>query len=313
VAENWPKELGNLKQLKDVKVVWDATLSTDKPGVHKMQLYASDYATLTLDGKTVLDVWRQDWNPWYHNFELNFAKDKPVKLHLEWKPAGGMVAMTHSDPLPAAERHSLTFSSEIAEAVNYYVVKGDSIDNVIAGYRHLTGQAPMMPKWTYGFWQSRQRYETQEQLLDVVREYRKQGWPLDAIVQDWFYWPENGWGSHDFDKVRFPNPKGMVDEVHKNHARVMLSIWGKFYADTDNYKEFAAKGHMWTKNVEDGALDWVGPGYKNSHYDPYTQEARDIYYRQLKTKLVDLGFDACGWITAKRTCCPIRAWKTLKS
>eukprot|EP01032_Pedospumella_encystans_P031359 gene31359-35399_t len=84
----------------------------------------------------------------------------------------------------------------------------------------------------------------------------------------------------------------MVDEVHKNNARIMLSIWGKFYANTDNYKEFAAKGHMWTKNVEDGALDWVGPGYKNSHYDPYTQEARDIYYRQLKTKLVDLGFDA---------------------
>eukprot|EP01034_Spumella_vulgaris_P032307 gene32307-39892_t len=292
VAENWPRELGNLKDLKDVKVVWDATLSSDKPGVHKMQLYSSDYATLTIDGKQVLDVWRQGWNPWYHNFEVSFAKDKPVKLHLEWKPASGMVAITHNDPLPAAERHSLTMSSEVAEAINYHVISADSIDKVIAGYRHLTGQAPMMPKWTYGYWQSRQRYETQEQLLDVVREHRKRGWPLDAIVQDWFYWPQDGWGTHDFDKARFPDPKAMVDEVHKNNARIMLSIWGKFYANTDNYKEFAAKGHMWTKNVEDGALDWVGPGYKNSHYDPYTQEARDIYYRQLKTKLVDLGFDA---------------------
>ncbi|KQV90244.1 alpha-xylosidase [Massilia sp. Root351] len=292
VDENWPKELGKLKELKDVKVVWDATLSTDKPGVHKMQLYSSDYATLTVDGKQVLDVWRQGWNPWYHNFEVNFTKDKPVKLHLEWKPSSGMVAITHNDPLPQAERHSLTMSSEVAEAINYHVISAESIDKVIAGYRHLTGQAPMMPKWSYGFWQSRQRYETQEQLLDVVREYRKRGWPLDAIVQDWFYWPQDGWGTHDFDKARFPNPKAMVDEVHKNNARIMLSIWGKFYANTDNYKEFAAKGHMWTKNVEDGALDWVGPGYKNSHYDPYTKEARDIYYRQLKTKLVDLGFDA---------------------
>jgi alpha-D-xyloside xylohydrolase len=292
VAENWPKELGDLKELKDVKVVWDATLSTDKPGVHKMQLYSSDYATLTLDGKQVLDVWRQGWNPWYHNFEVSFARDKPVKLHLEWKPSGGMVAITHNDPLPEAERHSLTMSSEVAEAINYHVISADSIDKVIAGYRHLTGQAPMMPKWAYGYWQSRQRYETQEQLLDVVREHRKRGWPLDAIVQDWFYWPQDGWGTHDFDKTRFPDPKAMVDEVHKNNARIMLSVWGKFYANTDNYKEFAAKGHMWTKNVENGALDWVGPGYKNSHYDPYTQEARDIYYRQLKTKLVDLGFDA---------------------
>jgi alpha-D-xyloside xylohydrolase len=84
----------------------------------------------------------------------------------------------------------------------------------------------------------------------------------------------------------------MVDAIHKDHARVMLSIWGKFYDSTDNYKELASKGHMWTKNVENGDVDWVGPGYKNSHYDPYTQEARDIYYRQLKHKLVDLGFDA---------------------
>ncbi|MEO7495095.1 MAG: TIM-barrel domain-containing protein [Massilia sp.] len=291
VAENWPKELGDIKKLKDVKVVWDATLASDKAGVHKLQLYASDYATLTIDGKQVLDVWRQGWNPWYHNFEVNFARDKPVKLHLEWKPSGGMVAIGHNDPLPDAERHSLTFSSEVAQSINYYVIAAANIDKVIAGYRQLTGQAPMMPKWAYGFWQSRQRYETQEQILGVVKEHRKRGWPLDNIVQDWFYWPENAWGSHDFDKARFPDPKGMVDEIHKANAHVMISIWGKFYAGTDNYKELAAKGHMWTKNVEDGALDWVGPGYKNSHYDPYAKEARDIYYRQIK-KLVDLGFDA---------------------
>ncbi len=291
-VENWPKEVGDIKKLKDVKVVWEGTISSDKPGVHKMQLYSSDYATLTLDGKQVLDVWRQGWNPWYHNFEVKLARNKPVKLHLEWKTSGGMVTLTHNDPLPAPERHSLTFSSEIAQAINYYVINADNTDGVIGGYRHLTGQAPMMPKWAYGFWQSRQRYETQAQLLDTVKQYRTRGWPLDTIVQDWFYWPENGWGTHDFDKTRFPDPKGMVDEVHKNNARIMLSVWGKFYSNTDNYKELASKGHMWTKNVEDGTLDWVGPGYKNSHFDPYAKEGRDIYYRQLKTKLVDLGFDA---------------------
>lgn len=292
VAENWPKELPPLKELKDARVVWDGSMESDKPGVHKMQLYSSDYASLRIDGRQVLDVWRQGWNPWYHNFEVKFAKNKPVKLQLEWKTSGGMVAITHNDPLPAPERHSLTMSSEIAEAINYYVISADSMDRVIAGYRHLTGQQPMMPKWAYGFWQSRQRYETQQQLLDTVAEYRKRGWPLDNIVQDWFYWPEDGWGSHEFDKVRFPDPKGMVDAVHRQHARIMLSVWGKFYANTDNYKELAAKGYMWTKNVENGDRDWVGPGYRNSHYDPYTKEAREIYYRQIKGKLVDLGFDA---------------------
>jgi alpha-D-xyloside xylohydrolase len=290
VAENWPKEVD--PKAANLKVVWDGAMASPKAGVHKMQLYSSDYAKLSLDGKEIMDVWRQGWNPWYHNFEVKFESNKPVKLHLEWKPSGGMVAITHNDPLPQDERHSLTFSSEVAQGINYYVVSGENIDNVIAGYRHLTGQAPMMPKWAYGFWQSRQRYETQEQLLGVLREYRKQGWPVDNMVQDWFYWPENGWGSHDFDKARFPDPKAMVDEVHKANARIMISIWGKFYSNTDNYKELASKGYMWSKNVEDGALDWVGPGYKNSHYDPYTKEARDIYYRQMKPKLVDLGFDA---------------------
>ena len=290
--EHWPKELPPIKDLKNVRVVWEGSMSSDKPGVHKMQLYSSDYATLTVDGKQVMDVWRQGWNPWYHNFEVKFAKNRPVKIKVDWKPSGGMIAITHNNPLPQAERHSLTMSSEIAEAINYYVISAENMDKVIAGYRHLTGQQPMMPKWSYGFWQSRQRYETQQQLLDTVSEYRKRGWPLDNIVQDWFYWPENGWGSHDFDKARFPDPKGMIDTVHKQNARIMFSIWGKFYANTDNYKELASKGHMWTRNVENGAKDWVGPGYLNSHYDPYTQEARDIYYRQMKSKLVDLGIDA---------------------
>jgi alpha-D-xyloside xylohydrolase len=292
LAENWPKELGDGKHpAANTRVVWSGNMTSRKDGVHKMQLYVSDYATLTVDGRQVMDVWRQGWNPWYRNFDVNFTADKPVPVKLEWKPSGGMVAMTHSDPLPAQDRHSLTFSSEVAQAINYYVIGGSDIDNVIAGYRHITGAAPMMPKWAYGFWQSRQRYETQDQLLGVLSEYRKNGWPIDNMVQDWFYWPENGWGSHQFDKVRFPDPKGLVDAVHAQHAHIMLSVWGKFYANTDNYRELESKGHMWTRNVENGDLDWVGRGYKNSHYDPYTKEARDIYYRQLKP-VVDLGFDA---------------------
>ena len=293
VTENWPKELGR-KDLrgKTVKVVWDGTMTSDISGVHKMQLYASDYADLTIDGKTVMSVWRQGWNPWYHNFEQTFVAGKPVKFHLEWTPSGGMIAVTHNNPQPAADRHSLTFSSEVGTGLNYYFIASDNLDGVISGYRHLTGTAPLMPKWAYGFWQSRQRYETQDQLLGVVAEYRKRGWPLDNIVQDWFYWPADAWGSHDFDKARFPDPKAMVDQVHAEHAHIMISIWGKFYASTDNYKELDAKGYMFEQNVKNGGGDWVGKSYTNSHYDPYAKEAQEIYYRQLHDKLVPLGFDA---------------------
>src|SRR3546814_8224801 len=109
-----------------------------------------------------------------------------------------------------------------------------------------------MPKWAYGFWQSRQRYETQEQLLDVMREYRKRRIPIDNIVQDWFYWPENAWGSHDFDKTRFPDAKAMVDEVHALHGHVMISVWPKFYPTTDNAKALAAHGWLYQGNLKMG-------------------------------------------------------------
>ncbi len=293
VAENWPAELSpDVTKGKTVKVVWDATMTSTQPGVHKMQLYASDYATLTIDGKVIKDIWRQGWNPWYENFEQTFVPGKPVHLHLEWKPSGGMIAMKHNNPMPAADRHSLSLSSEVGTGLNYYFIAADSIDGAIAGYRTLTGQAPLMPKWAYGFWQSRQRYETQDQLLGALKEYRDRGWPIDNMVQDWFYWPEDQWGSHTFDPKRFPDPQGMVDQVHAQHAHIMISIWGKFYANTDNYKELDAKGYMFEQNVKNGTKDWVGPGYLNSHYSPYNQEARDIYYRQLHDTLVVKGFDA---------------------
>jgi alpha-D-xyloside xylohydrolase len=295
VDENWPKDPAlsfAATKGKTVKVVWDGTLTSDVTGLHKMRLYSSDYATLTIDGKPIMDVWRQGWNPWYHNFEQRFTKGKPVKLHLEWKPSGGMVAIHHNNPQTEADKHSLTLTSEAGTGLNYYFIASNSIDGVIGGYRHLTGQAPMMPKWAYGYWQSRQRYETQDQLLGVLKTYRDNKWPIDNMVQDWFYWPEDQWGSHDFDPKRFPDPQGLVDGVHKQHARIMISIWGKFYANTENYKAFEKKGYMWTQNIKNGAVDWVGKGYLNSHYSPYNQEARDMYYAQLKAKLVKYGFDA---------------------
>ncbi|WP_140984804.1 TIM-barrel domain-containing protein [Asticcacaulis tiandongensis] len=299
VAEFWPKDAALTREAtqgKKVKVVWEGTMTSEHSGVHKLRMYSSDYATLKVDGKTIFDrIWRQNWNPWYHNFEQEFKAGEPVKLQVEWEPAGGMIAIHHNNPRPDIDKHSLNLTSEAGTGLNYFFISGADLDEVIGGYRHVTGEAPLMPKWAYGFWQSRQRYETQEQLLSVLRTYRENKWPIDNIVQDWFYWPEDQWGSHDFDKSRFPDPKAMVDEVHDKNARIMFSIWGKFYANTEHYKEFESKGYMWTQNVKNGTKDWVGPGYLNSHYSPYNQEARDMYYRQLSSKLGHLGIDA-WWI-----------------
>ncbi|HEX4736509.1 MAG TPA: TIM-barrel domain-containing protein [Allosphingosinicella sp.] len=279
------------------RVVWTGTIHPTQSGPHKFELYASSYFKLFVDGKPVLDRWRQNWNPWYHNFEVRLTVGRPAEIRIEWEPDGGYMALFHNDPQVPADRNSLSFASELAHAVDYYVVAGDDMDGVVAGYRALTGKALLLPRWAYGFWQSRQRYETQDQLVGVVEQYRRRGLPLDNIVQDWFYWPEDQWGSHLFDKARYPDPKGMIERVHDLHAQLMISVWPKFYPNTDNYKELAARGHVYPGNLEMGNRDWVGPGYPNTDYDPYSAEARAIYWRQIKERLAVLGIDA-WWMDA---------------
>jgi alpha-D-xyloside xylohydrolase len=292
----WPAEAKPAKG-ETQRVVWTGRLHPEASGIHKFRLYSSSYVKLFVDGRLVIERWRQNWNPWYHNFELPLAAGKTVDIRVEWEPNGGYIALFHNDPLPDADRRSLSFASELGKAVDYYFVAGRDMDEVISGYRRVTGKAAMLPKWAYGFWQSRQRYSTQEEVLDVARRYRSLGLPLDSLVQDWFYWPEDQWGSHEFDPKRYPDPKGMIDRLHAMNLRFMISVWPKFYPNTAHYRELAAKGHVYLGNIRAGNRDWVGPGYLNTDYDPYSAEARAIYWRQVEQRLGRFGVDA-WWLDA---------------
>ena len=307
-VKDWPagtRTPDNEGTLPGLKVIWTGRVTPATGGLHRFRLYSSNYAKLVVDGREVLSKWRQNWNPWYHNFDLELAAGKPHDVRVEWEPNSGYIALFHDDPREEADRHSLTLSSDVGRAVDYYFVAGSSMDDAIAGYRWLTGKAPIMPKWAYGFWQSRQRYETQDQLLGVLREFRRRELPLDNIVQDWRYWRDPEWGCHCFDPSRFPNPQGMVDEVHRDGAHVMISVWAKFYPTTEHYKELDAVGGIYRNMVTPRPdeptdpgyihrmyLDWVGNGFPNAFYDPYNAKARDIYSRQLIDSLASKGFDA---------------------
>ena len=293
---HWPTEVGT-SAAQGLRVVWTGHVSSAHGGLHRFRLYASSYFKLYVDGRLVIDRWRQNWNPWYHNFDLPLAAGQSADIRIEWVPDGGYLALLHSDPRPEADRHSIGFASEAARTADYYVIGGDTMDGVIAGYRALTGRAEMMPRWAYGFWQSRQRYETQNQLLGVLAEYRRRQLPLDNIVQDWRYWAEDQWGSHRFEASRYPNPQAMVDQVHAEGAHIMISVWPKFYPQTDNFRELEAVGGLYMRNIEAGARDWVGPGYLNTFYDPYNPRAREIYWRQIRDRLASLGIDA-WWLDA---------------
>jgi alpha-D-xyloside xylohydrolase len=285
-------------EVDKLSVVWEGKLASAKTGLHKFQLYASSYFKLYMDGKLIKEGWRQNWNPWYHDFDYPMTAGVPVSVRVEWIPDNGYIALLHNDPLPPSLRHALSLASEAGHAIDYYYIAGESLDEVIGGYRQLTGKAVMLPRWAYGFWQSRQRYKSQAEILDVVREYRRRGIPLDNVVEDWFYWPETDWGSHRFDPARFPDPKGMIEQLHALHTHFMISVWPKFYPTTENYRELDAKGYIYRRNVELGVHDWVGEhGYLNSFYDPYSAEARALYWRQIKDNLANLGVDA-WWLDA---------------
>ena len=211
----------------------------------------------------------------------------------------------------------MSFDSEVGDCADYYFIYGGTADGVIAGVRALTGQAPMYPLWTLGFWQSRERYKTQDEVLSTLAEFRRRRIPIDNIVQDWNYWEDDQWGSHRFDPKRYPDPQLMLDSVHAMHGRFMISVWPKFYCNTDNYRQLDSNGWIYRRAVADSIRDWVGPGYVGSFYDAYSAGARRLFWKQMDDNLYSRytkGIDA-WWMDASepnvRDCTPIGYRKAL--
>ncbi|MDE6511382.1 MAG: alpha-xylosidase, partial [Muribaculaceae bacterium] len=245
---------------------------------------------------------------------LEAGKRVPIKI--EWEPNGGVAycSLRAYNPRDPKEQMKMSWWGEMQDGIDYYFVYGDDMDEIISGYRTLTGKAPIMPKWAMGYWQSREKYNTQEEVLSTLAEFRRRGIPIDNIVIDWLHWKQDSWGSHEFDRDRFPDPKGMVDTIHDMNARVMISVWPKFYVTTDHYKEFDEKGWMYKLPVQDSIRDWVGPGYLGSFYDAYDPEARKLFWSQINDHYVPLGIDA-WWMDASepniRDCTDIQYRKDL--
>lgn len=191
------------------------------------------------------------------------------------------------------------FESEVGDLVDYYFMYGKTADGVIAEMRHLSGEVPMFPLWTYGFWQSRERYKTQQETLEVVEKHRKLGVPLDGIIQDWQYWGNNYlWNAMEFMNADFNRPQDMVDKIHANNANIIISIWSSFGPATKPYKELDEKGMLYNIGTwpQSGIAEQWPPrmDYPSGVrvYDAYNPEARDIYWKNLK-RLHAFGMD--GW------------------
>ena len=264
------------------------------------RLYYAGYVKVYLDNELLVpERWRTAWNPNSYKFTANLPTGKRIPLRIEWKPDGGesYCGLRVLTPVTDKEQNQLSLFSEMGNEIDYYFIYGNSMDEVISGYRTLTGKAQIMPKWAMGFWQSREKYNTRRELLDVLCEFRRRRIPLDNIVIDWNHWPENAWGSHEFDLKRFPDPKGMVDSIHALNAKIMISVWPKFYTNTGHFKEFEEKGWMYMQSVRDSLRDWVGLGYRYGFYDAYDPEARKLFWKQMQDHYCPLGIDA-WWMDA---------------
>ena len=298
-------------------VTYEGSIEADKSGEYKFILYYSGYQKVFIDNKEVVaERWRTAWNPNSFKFSVDLEAGKRVPIRIEWEPNGSVAycSLKVYDPRDAKEQLDMSWWGEMQDGIDYYFVYGDSMDDVISGYRTLTGKAPVMPKWAMGYWQSREKYNTQEEVLSTLAEFRRRGIPIDNIVIDWLHWKEDSWGSHEFDRTRFPDPKGMVDTIHDMNARVMVSVWPKFYVTTEHYKEFDKNGWMYKLPVQDSIRDWVGPGYLGSFYDAYDPEARKLFWSQINDHYMPLGIDA-WWMDASepniRDCTDIQYRKDL--
>ena len=239
----------------------------------------------------VPERWRTAWNPNSYKFTANVPAGQPTQLRIEWQPDGGVsyCGLRVAKPRSESQRRQLSIWCEMAQDMDYYFISGQSMDQVISGYRTLTGRAPVYPKWALGYWQSRERYKTQHEVESTLREFRQRHIPIDNIVQDWNYWKLDSWGDHTFEASRFPSPQAMLDSVHQMHGRFMISVWPKFYDTVDNYKELDRNGWMYHQAVADSIYDWLG--FMGSFYDAYSPEARKVFWRQMDEKLYT-GLDA---------------------
>ena len=166
---------------------------------------------------------------------------------------------------------------DTVEQLDYYFIHGNSLDDIIAGFRKLTGQAVMLPKWAFGYIQSKEAYHNQRELVDTVAQYRKSGVPLDCIVQDWNTWKPGKWGDKHLDPDRYPDAVTAVNEIHRMHVHTMISIWPNMNEGGSDFEEFASSDHL--------LLDY-------STYDAFDAEARKMYWNQLESELFRDGFDS---------------------
>jgi len=246
--------------------------STGAKGVYGFLLSSDNRNQLVVEvnGQHVIDLHNM-WLPTSASGYVELEANKEYEVSAKGGPGGVQLAVR-------PPQDTTTFRSEVGQAIDYYFFYGPELNRVIADYRQLTGEAPLFPKWAYGYLQCRERYHSQQEILDTAAEFRKRKIPVDALIQDWQYWGKYGWSAMKFDEQYYPQPKEMMDQLHSEDLHMLISIWSRFGEDTDVYRRMKAQGLLIPGEV------WT---------DFFNPAAQTTFWSELNKGIFQVGMD--GW------------------
>ena len=284
-------------------VDWTGTVTAPTTGDYTFRTFSSGDIKLSVNNQVVVNHYRQGWLPNEDVAHVQLTAGQMASVHLQWSSDIG-VNILRLLWKPPVENRTTSLWSQVGDGIDYYFVYGPELDEVVGGYRRLSGQAPMMPLWAYGLWQCREHYKSATEITDVLKGYRDRSAPLDNIVQDWQYWTMAAWGSHEFDPTRYPDPAGMIKTIHDTyHAHFMISVWPKFYTGIANFTALnAMPNYLYQPNLTEMQKDFVYKGVSGNtpsftFYDAFNSGARQLYWSQINDKLFSKGVDA-WWMDA---------------
>jgi alpha-D-xyloside xylohydrolase len=237
---------------------------------------------LSVNNEKVIDL-RNMWLPWSAGGKIHLAANTSYKVTAE---TGGGTELSVRAP-----SDTMAFRSQVGQGIDYYFIYGPEPNQVVAEYREFTGAAPLLPRWAYGFWQCRERYSSQQQVLDTAAEFRKRNISVDVLVQDWQYWGKYGWNAMRFDESSYPNPEEMMTGLHRQDFHMVISVWAKFGSETAVDHQFKDAHLLLTSIASTGEPgetrepeDWA---------DLFDPEAQKLYWSDIDHSLFSDGLD--GW------------------
>ncbi|MBV9342743.1 MAG: DUF5110 domain-containing protein, partial [Acidobacteria bacterium] len=249
-----------------------------------------DQMSLQVSGQHVINL-QNMWTPTSASGVADLDANKEYEVIAKGGPGGVQLAIR-------PPQDTTTFRSEVGQAIDYYFLYGPELNGVISEYRQLTGAAPMFPRWAYGYWQCRERYHSQQEILDTAAEFRRRKIPVDALVQDWQYWGKYGWSAMKFDEEYYPQPKQMLDQLHADDLHMIISVWSRFGENTDVYRRMSAQsllipGTPWTDffNPKAQTAFWLelNQGLFQDGIDAWWMDASEPEFDVLKGKQTFLG------------------------